>query len=232
MLLVSRTCWLPKRGHTPAEYEDAFAGPVDRAGMVMAAVADGATETAFAGVWARALVEAFTESPPPASEGVGETVVLARRRFDAAVTLRLPALPWYAAAKAEEGAHAALLGLALRPEGRYGAWSVGDCCLMHRRNERTIETWPFERPEEFSNRPVLLGSRAGESLPPVASREGRWKPGDVFWLVTDALAAYLLGRDSATAPGLDAFEAFVESARADGMRNDDVTFLQIEIAGA
>jgi hypothetical protein len=50
--------------------------------------------------------------------------------------------------------------------------------------------------------------------------------------VTDALAAYLLGRDSATAPGLDAFEAFVESARADGMRNDDVTFLQIEIAGA
>ena len=59
----SRLQWqslsLPKRGHSPEEYEDALAGD-PRSGRF--AVADGASESSFAGLWARA------GSPIPAGE--------------------------------------------------------------------------------------------------------------------------------------------------------------------
>src|SRR5437762_14162270 len=56
----------PKRGHGPQEYEDAFAGNL---ALGRFAVADGATESAYAGLWARMLVNEFvaTASAEPAS---------------------------------------------------------------------------------------------------------------------------------------------------------------------
>ena len=52
MPVGSRTFWLPRRGNSPDEYEDAFAVD-DASGRY--AVADGATEGCFTGLWARLL---------------------------------------------------------------------------------------------------------------------------------------------------------------------------------
>jgi hypothetical protein len=60
--LSARAFWLPKAGNTIAEYEDAFDFSIAARCF---AVADGATDSAFAGRWARSLVRAFTTSPPP-----------------------------------------------------------------------------------------------------------------------------------------------------------------------
>jgi hypothetical protein len=54
--------WLPKAGNSDSEYEDAFFPRrlKRRNGRRLRfAVADGATETSFSGVWARLLVSSF-----------------------------------------------------------------------------------------------------------------------------------------------------------------------------
>src|SRR5271166_2476342 len=60
--LVWKAFAVPRAGHTCAEFEDAFAGdPHSR----RFAVADGASESAFAAAWARLLVENFLQKPGP-----------------------------------------------------------------------------------------------------------------------------------------------------------------------
>src|SRR3954471_6828632 len=94
-----RALRLPKRGHTPEEYEDAFAAD-PAAGRF--AVADGASESAFAGEWARLLAEPYVAASGPGTgwlEG-------ARDRWVAALAGR--ELPWYLEEKFEQGAYATL----------------------------------------------------------------------------------------------------------------------------
>ncbi len=230
LLSEIRTHWLPKQGHTPDEYEDATAPPVAAAdGTVRAALADGATESAFAGAWARTLVEEFTGSDVTVPETFAESIHRTRRVFGGRIAEHATDLPWYAAAKAEEGAFAAFLGFVLYPNGAWRAVAVGDCCLFHLRGGACLTTWPLDDPADFGNRPDLLGSRLDVSQPDAQTTSAQWTAGDRFLLVSDALAAYLLAHDPAAATGLDAeaFVAFVAGARADGMRNDDVTLLEL-----
>ena len=51
---------LPKRRNAPEEYEDAFACDCE---LGRFALADGASESSFAEVWARLLVEQFVQEP-------------------------------------------------------------------------------------------------------------------------------------------------------------------------
>lgn len=217
-----RTHRLPKRGHRADENEDAAAGPAERRGAARAAVADGATESAFAGVWAQALAEAWVKYGQMAA-----AVEAARSALAAHVAERTPSLAWYAAAKVEEGAFATLLGLEVRRDGGWSAEAIGDTCLFQLRGDETVLTWPFSDPDAFSNRPALLGSQIETPTPEKAS--GRWEAGDRFLLGTDALAAFLLRHGPAATLdlGADAFAAFVEDARERGMRNDDVTLVEI-----
>ncbi len=218
---------LPKAGHAASEYEDAHAGPVwDAAGAVRLAVADGATESAFAGAWARALTHAWTTA------GGGDLRGRARQAFEAEVGRRVEALPWYAQAKAEEGAFATFLGLSVAPDGTWQAEAVGDAVLFHLRDGALAHVWPVLDPAEFGNVPALLGSRAGRSEPEGHRLGATWQPGDAFALTTDALAAYLLQTAPAAVLDVndaDAFARFVETARAGGMRNDDVTLLVLRL---
>src|SRR5690348_3151374 len=66
MLAHASTFWVPKRGSSPEEYEDAaWVGPDGNSSgdiqerSLTAAVADGASESLLAGRWARRLVEVF-----------------------------------------------------------------------------------------------------------------------------------------------------------------------------
>ena len=229
MTVTIRTFRLPKAGHREAEYEDAWA--VMEAPL-RAAVADGATEAAFARSWAERLVQGAVAHGVTSAEALRRRLPVWRTAWAEAVAARTTALPWYAAAKAEQGAFAALLSLAVEPDGTWQALAVGDCCLLHLRGDALAASWPLDDPAAFSNRPALLASVPMDDDLAVDTTTGTWQSGDAFLLASDALAAWLLAADSAAALGWTetAFREHVEAARADGtLRNDDVTLVVLKL---
>ena len=232
MRVGCRSFWMPKAGHREDEYEDAFAVQPEPTLPFYAAVADGATETAFARLWARRLAEGFVAKRPHDAEALAEQLPPWQADWAMDVRARSAALPWYAAAKAEEGAFATLLGLGLYPDASWQALAVGDGCLFHLRGGRLVgRPWPVETAEAFGHHPTLVPSLPG----PVASIQtlsGTWQRGDAFLMATDALAAWLMQTGPAAAlrlaPGT--FGETVRQARAARqMRNDDVTLVMLEI---
>lgn len=232
---TSTVFWMPKAGHRTDEYEDAFAVSEGNEGPRHAAIADGATESAFARAWARRLVRGCVEDATASAAAVASHLPVWRTAWHETVAGRTEALPWYAAAKAEQGAYAALLSVVARADGTWQAVAVGDCSLMHLRKGTLVSAWPMDDPEQFHHRPTLLASTAEVPLPPLQERSGRWQPGDVLVLATDALAAWLLATDPARALGWTetSFRDAVTAARnAGALRNDDVTALILALSAA
>jgi hypothetical protein len=231
---------LPKNGHTDEEYEDAWA--VDPAAHRFA-MADGASESAFAALWARVLVEGFVAANGTA--GFRDRLRQSRRRWSAEV--KDLSLPWYAEMKRDEGAFATLLGLTLRPplRGRPGAWraiAAGDTCLVRVRGDRHVRSFPLKTSSEFHNDPCLIGSQ--DSSPPTPKRaSGSMLAGDRFYLMTDALAQWFLRAHEDGERPCDAVKSMLSSVRPeesfvawihelrdhDGLRNDDVSLIAIAI---
>jgi hypothetical protein len=227
-----RALSLPRRGHAADEYEDAFAAD-PAAGRF--AVADGASESSFAGLWARLLVEGFVRRAPG---------WLAAARQAWATGVGGQPLPWYAEAKRDDGAFATFLGLVVGA-GRWHALAVGDACLFHVRQDQLVTAFPLGRSADFGNRPRLIGSRppADPAAEAHAEGNGDWQRNDQLLLMTDALAQWFLRQHEAGKrpweelagfPEGDgakaAFAEWVEERRRrDGLRNDDVTLVLITL---
>lgn len=244
-----RVFWLPKAGNSVAEYEDAYwpreAG--EFSGALHLAVADGATETSFSGIWARLLVNAFGRGR--LAEAIwNEELNGIRRAWQRAVGQK--PLPWYAEEKLRLGAYSSLTGLTLYPPeepdgigGAFQALSIGDSCLFQLRGGQLIWSFPFTAAEEFNSRPLLISSLDQAVVDEAAAQRavGDWQPGDVFFLMTDALASWaLLSVESGDDPftflrsieSQDAFKTLIADQRAridsDGiplLKNDDVTLV-------
>jgi hypothetical protein len=226
----------PKRGHTPDEYEDAYAVSAADAWPLRAAVTDGATEAAFARHWAQVLAKGWVDEAPADPAAWQHVLPVWRRQWQTAVAGQTSQQPWYAAAKAEQGAFAAVLGLSVQPDGTWQALSIGDCELIHLRSEAVVTAWPFSHPDAFTNRPALVSSRlaSNAAVAPVTTA-GTWRDGDAFLLASDALAAWLLRTDPAAALGWEASTAAasIHGARADRtLANDDVTLVRLRLHAA
>jgi hypothetical protein len=233
-----RSFALEKDGHDVSEYEDAFAAAPD-AGRF--AVADGASESSYAGEWARLLVEAFV-ADPVRRDGWADWLAPVREAW--LKTIGQGELTWYAAQKREDGAYATFVGLeidsAFRETGfPWRAAAVGDACLFQIRGDALLLSFPVEHSNEFGTRPELVNSAPKGRIP---SQDhflaGRARPGDSFVLATDALANWFLaevesgGRPWEVIAGLtpEAFPVWVEHLRSErALRNDDVTLVTIEI---
>jgi hypothetical protein len=243
--------WMPKAGNALAEYEDAF-WPRDKnvcdSAPMRLAVADGATETSYSGLWARLLVAAYGRGR---LAGEDWEIELRRIRGVWRRAVGKKPLPWYAEEKLRSGAYSSLLGLTLFPpstpkalEGTWHATAVGDSCLIQVRGDEMLSSFPLSRSEEFNSRPRLvssLESQNGLEIEPV-SISGSWNRGDTFLLMTDALAAWCLrGAELGVVvfaqlrsiETQSQFESFVIELRAasdaDGlprMKNDDVTLVR------
>jgi hypothetical protein len=238
---------LVKDGNAPEEYEDALAGN-PRSGRF--AVADGASESSFAGLWAKLLVEGFVAS------GERRTTVdwLTPLQQRWAHQVDPLALDWFGEEKRLAGAYATFLGLSLKKpaegsgEGRWKAMAVGDACIFQVRAGKLLAAFPLTASADFGNRPALLCSRsdAGEQAERWSRAQekiGKWQAGDRFLLMTDALAQWFLRRAEAdckpwepllhrlAVPNADAaLTAYVkELRRGDGLVNDDVTLLTIDL---
>jgi hypothetical protein len=238
-----------KRGNAPDEYEDAFAGDANTARF---AVADGASESSFTATWAKLLVEAFVAAKGRSCRDLG-WLEPPRQQWAEDVDPR--PLPWYAEEKREQGAYATLLGIAFRKvqrgtlEREGGDWralAVGDSCLFRLRGGKLVRSFPLACSLDFGNQPALLGSRGRPiDTPPEGIRRarGNWRRGDRFLLMTDALAEWMLRRNEqeerpaddidqllAESAPQNAFAAWVEERRnSQGLRNDDVTLLVIDL---
>ena len=254
MEVYAQTFWTQKAGNADAEYEDAFwpSKPLEgkHARALRFAVADGATEASFSRIWAKQLVQAFcSQSGRPCSEFMARIPALQKRWL---LGVRRRPLPWYAEAKMEVGAFAALLGLQLIADdvegNKCGSWeaiALGDCCLAHMRGETLVDLFPISHSMDFNNRPMLLSSNAAyneSTARQLLSIQGNWMPEDAFYLMTDALAAWFLCqvevgrkpwailRDLGTADQPKDFITLVRELRdSKVLRNDDVTLLRVDV---
>jgi serine/threonine protein phosphatase PrpC len=230
---------LQKAGNKLEEYEDAYAPLVaaeGEYGEFLCAVADGATETSFSGQWAKLLVDAFADRRLPRLDM--NAMAELSRAWQAQIDdlTREKPLSWYAEEKLRSGAFASLMGLQISPHGWWRAFCVGDSCLFRLRTPRRIrKAFPYTDAAQFNNRPILLSTNPASNgkITPVIAK-GKWREGDRFLLMTDAIAQYFLAhrpsRLSLTEHLLDQekFERIIDTARQNkACRNDDVTMLRI-----
>jgi len=249
-----------KDGGAAADYEDAatFRPSVpDDAEVpgesINVAVADGASESLLAGRWARLLVGEFAEAEPLLDGGDSPRRRRVRRRGGLASTARTSMSGTTAASPSPGtkspvwlgGAYATLLVAHFSESGTWNAAALGDSCLFQVREERLLAAFPLDTAAAFGTQPHLLNSRSvDEKLITTKTTliDGSWEPEDVFFLCTDALAAWFLfesesGKDPWTTLrdlGTDAipypFDDWVAGERAAGrMRNDDVTLVRVHM---
>jgi hypothetical protein len=237
----------PKAGNQESEYEDAFwpEGVItgQSGNSFRFAVADGATETSFSGIWAKQLVRAFGKGEL-GSERFQSCLETLRKRWHRVVS-RKP-MPWYAEEKVRSGAFAAIVGITLLDDnsGVNGAWTsaaIGDSCVVQTRGLRLVSCFPLATADQFSSTPELLGSSAADSAPDLLIANGTWCGGDTFYLMSDAIACWFLREvESGRAPvrhlrdltdGTSRnFRSWLSDLRKTGaIRNDDVTVMRVEI---
>jgi hypothetical protein len=251
LALGYRVFRLPRRGYTADECQDASAGDPEHGRF---AVADGAAESPHSALWARLLVEDFVRHGENLPNWADWLPALQRRWVEAcglAPNGDGPAgagVPWYLEPGLNQGAFATFLGLVVEETAWY-ALAVGDSCLFQVRRGELVGAFPITRAADFGNAPWLVGSRTPGEVPHKngARRQGECRPGDRFWLMTDALAQWFLqhveggGRPWLALDPLlhavggedlsrEAFTAWVEGLRAARqLRNDDVTLLAVSL---
>ncbi|MBW7886469.1 MAG: protein phosphatase 2C domain-containing protein [Caldilineaceae bacterium] len=247
--LAIRIFWLPKAGNQEHEYEDAcwpVRSLLTARPAIYCAVADGATETSFSGLWARQLVQRYGAGEL-AAENLLEALAPEQSRWLETVQRR--PLPWYAEEKVRSGAFAALLGVqfeqAAEAAVRWSALAVGDCNLVQVRENGLLCSFPAAGSDFFTSRPVLISSNSARNsavAEHLQTAMGMGVAGDRFYLMTDALAQWFLGETEAgrfpwqsvdqiaATRGRRAFIAWIEQLREQGaLRNDDVTLVRVEL---
>lgn len=248
MHVLSQVWSLPKAGNREEEYEDA-SWPENRlerdVPFCQFAVADGATETSFSGVWARILVKAYCQGKFN-HKRMWQNMDTQRREWERKVHSKQ--LPWYAEEKLQMGAYSSLIGLTVYAPNendaaaRWEALAIGDSCLFQTRDENLILKWPLQSSDQFGYHPILLSTKFGHDESSVYRSDGKWLAGDSFFLMTDAIAQWYLsqiekGRSPAeiipnfpTDDSCAAFADWVTRLRQSaGMRNDDVTLMRVVV---
>ncbi len=232
----------PKSGNSVEEYEDAWAHRQTRspAGLRVA-VADGATESSFAKLWAVLLAESYVRSELTGAEFFAQ-VQPARRLWRRRLAGR--PLPWFASEKAEQGAFAAFLGVQIDAHtNRWTALAVGDCCFMQLddvgKGMRMVEAFPLQKSSQFTMSPYLIGSTSDGELQNerIQVGKGSLRDGDMLLLGSDAVAAWLLKQHEDGRPlwkwlyrklnTPERFAAMVAYGRKHGLRNDDFTLVRV-----
>lgn len=253
MQIFSQVFWLPKAGNSIDEYEDAFwyqPSQIENGRCFKFAVADGATETSFSGLWATMLVNAFGYGYTTKSSIINVLPEIQKQWFE---EVSVKPLPWYAEEKLRKGAFSSFLGLSINNNDsvidtfiKWESIAIGDSCLFQVRDDNVLVCFPLKNSEEFNNRPLLLSSNIDNNIDlnkELMILNGLCKQDDSFYMMTDALACWFLQsyergekpwkilRDLDTSEEEKPFSELIEDYRKTKLiRNDDVTLLRIDIA--
>jgi hypothetical protein len=228
---------VPRGGHSTEECEDAFAIDIFTGRF---AVADGATESAQSGLWAKLLVEAFVKEE--IAPGWPDWIIPLQRLWAENAQMPDPeSMPWFLEGRYRDGAFATFLGLAL-DDFRWRALAIGDSCLFQVRDDELLVAFPLTQASDFDNTPWLVGSRLPtDDIPARQARrlEGEWRPGDRLYLMTDALSHWFLSSlESGNKPWLEldflggkneqVFADWVAQLRSERvLKNDDTTLVVV-----
>lgn len=256
------TFWLPKAGMEDAEYEDAFANSVrDQPSVeltaedddVRVAVSDGATESLLSGKWARELSKSVAKERIPHRrwpEAIKRAIQEWPEHLDAYREERLhrnKPIAWYEEPGLERGAEATLVAVRFRNprdsgQGYWWSMAVGDATLFHIRDEACHRAFPMRRSSAFDTSPGLIRSLDHEGMFKRRLRKtsGDWQAEDLFFLCTDALAAWFLERQEESerpweiwrdfgSIDCETFADWVSEERVTGrLKNDDVTLVRVQ----
>lgn len=250
-----RVFQLAKAGSKPEECEDALS--FDPQGRLFA-IADGATDSAFQRLWAGLLVKGFINHPPDFTSPKPSSVKdwfggwLKTQQDLWNKNIQWDALSWSGHNKAKmTGGLATFLGIYFFPNKPvWKGFAFGDCNLFQFRTYQLIrDMWdwkPLVYSEEFGSNPVALSSinpRPELMLSHMAEIMGDYAKGDIFFLATDALSAWLLKeieKNSASPwdkllrlKTSEEFETFINELRNEKqIKNDDTSLIIIEITDA
>lgn len=227
---------VPKDGRTEEENEDRAA-----AGLFRFALADGATDSGRAEVWAELLVKAFVSSWPTPVD-IFDARVLDSLRLSWRNEVYREGLPWHAEWKLDtRPAAATFAGVAVdQPSRSYTAVAVGDCCVFHIRRAALVSAGPIADWRNFGSRPDLVRA-ASSDISPLSAQwryEAAYQCGDALVLATDALAKFLLRQHERTRKvdideygvGSDSFADWVAAARGlEELDNDDTTICVVTL---
>ena len=227
-----------KLGNKENEYEDSISYNLD---ALRFAIADGASGSAYAELWASSLTGAYVDSGDSLFEDpvgvVASSQQDARKKWYTGI--KWETLPWFLKNKAVMGSYSTLLLLEMRYVGgrvEFVASAVGDSCLFVV-DSRLKVSFPISDHREFGLNPKLLWSGQGypakidarTSTPQVHTVRGVIEEGDRMILATDAVAMWLLRNASDDPweillenPG-DLRKAIADLINRRVMRNDDIT---------
>lgn len=235
--------FVPKGGSSDDEWEDGFAFS-EASGR--AAVADGASTSAHARLWAAQLTRRMIEHPVDLNDTAGlrqwftealDGFVDQKGDADASAA-------WYASEVAARDAFATLLVLQIGDTSATAA-SIGDCNLfVLDANSALLAAWPQSRADQFGSAPDLVSTNAGRLDATLASlkrcRIGL-EPATTIVLATDALAEWALSVHESEPDvwqllhRIDPadFRRLIDDLRmANEIVNDDVTVLRIDLPSA
>lgn len=255
MWVSGKVFWTPKAGNSEAEYEDAYwplNGDQMDIDLFRYAVADGATQTSFSRLWAQLLVRAYCKGNLGATK-LHETLQSLQENWHKQINTK--PLPWFAQEKVRQGAFATILGLTFAESdenhglaGVWNAFAIGDSCLFQIRNNELLLRFPLQHSSEFNNSPALLSSNplSNEHIEQeIFQCSGTWESGDLFLLMTDAIACWFLRRYEQDADPIlqlttinsqedflelmDTERTCVDEQGCKLMRNDDLTLFRIVV---
>ena len=242
----------PKIQETEKDYQDHFDLRVRPTTTltVSAAIADGATDSAFAARWAQELTRLFVENPPINDEGELRTISEWLKPAQDAWHKSVPwdRVPWHGIDKARRGAVATFLGITVESvddhQLKVRNIAIGDCELFIIDSLDQVKlTFPVTKASEFTNRPDLVCSNpTGNRDIDVQTKQitASICIQDTLILTTDAMAEWLLAEHTSPTSRRqisqmnDAeFAAWLQSERSCGrIKNDDTTIAFIEFESA
>lgn len=253
-LILQSSFWAQKHGNYPSDYEDhaAFhrgASPDDPGRRITAlALADGATESAYASLWARSLTTAAVrhlsehraqppteEAPDPLAKWLPDAI----RRWNELVPWSH--IPWHAESKVLSGSLAAVITIraAQSPNGPAHNWratAVGDSCLFLVDGQQLMCAFPLTTDSQFNSTPNLLSSNPDKNPKLhqlIRTTTGQLEPGQHLIVASDAVSQWALRRQSRKDPPwaeiasltTSQWEDWLSDQRRAGMPNDDVTIM-------
>lgn len=182
--------------------EDSFAYDVSTG---LFAVADGASQTSFSGIWSSLLVKQFVSEPLIENDEfeVDRWVRRAQRKYERAAPAESE-LPPLVRAKARKGSAATFLGIQLVPASESDpseeavaqcrVIAIGDCCLLHfRPSALSVSSLFIQTADDFDAMPMCFLSKDFDPAGcPLRVDHIYARQGDILVLATDAVAKWLL----------------------------------------
>ncbi len=221
---------IQKIGNKPDEYEDSFSYDIASGRFAMA---DGASESAYSGLWARSLTSAYVSH----YSGSSLIPVIETARKQWLNGIRWDGMKWFVRNKVMRGSYSTFLGLSFSGDNHYRAIGVGDTCLFHI-NEGEVTSFPIRDQKEFGNTPILIWSGnpfSGEVKIPkwVYYVEGEIDEGDILIMATDSYSHWFM-KNIDRSPWENMLSDQAEETRfiqgliaKKEMKNDDVTYAVI-----